>query len=179
MHRTIGMSRRDACHLPAKMPKQSQVSCPDLCPPSHFTSHTNTLIHTNHVLGFLSATRNIFEPLRVLGDLTWNRRTAEIPMESDAIAIEFLAQHDYDFEKALFRLTCDLGCGKGTTRLRMALNCNFDSSLHVHLFTYYLQTPSTACEQPKLSSVILLPPLSPSPRIAFSGNRRQCTELTR
>jgi len=48
-----------------------------------------------------------------MGDATWNKRTAEIPMESDAAAIEFLAQFDYDVDKALFRLTCDLGSGKG------------------------------------------------------------------
>jgi hypothetical protein len=49
-----------------------------------------------------------------MGDATWNKRTAEIPMESDAAAIEFLAQFDYDVDKALFRLTCDLGSGKGS-----------------------------------------------------------------
>jgi hypothetical protein len=33
-------------------------------------------------------------------------------MESDAIALEYLASYDYDVEKALFRITCDLGSSK-------------------------------------------------------------------
>lgn len=40
---------------------------------------------------FLAASRNIFEPLRVMNDISWNSETSAIPMESDALAIEYLA----------------------------------------------------------------------------------------
>jgi hypothetical protein len=40
---------------------------------------------------FIAATRNIFEPIKVMNDITWNSETSDIPMESDALAIEYLA----------------------------------------------------------------------------------------
>lgn len=37
----------------------------------------------------------------------------EVPLESDAQAIEFLAEHDYNVDKALFHLYTLLNYGKG------------------------------------------------------------------
>jgi hypothetical protein len=39
-----------------------------------------------------------------------------MPLESDVLALEYLASYEYDVEKALFNLFCDLGRGKGWLR---------------------------------------------------------------
>lgn len=33
-------------------------------------------------------------------------------MESDALALEYLADNDYDYKKAIFKLCAAVGCGK-------------------------------------------------------------------
>jgi hypothetical protein len=38
----------------------------------------------------------------------------DAPLESDGLAIEYLAHYDYDVDKALFNLFSELGCGKGS-----------------------------------------------------------------
>lgn len=46
-----------------------------------------------------------------------DEQTATIPLESDADAIEYLARHDFNFERAAYSLYCEMGCGKGEWQL--------------------------------------------------------------
>lgn len=72
-------------------------------------------------LDFLLHTRNLFERRKLgvsrqVGDeppVVWKKEHVSFPLESDEAAIEFLAKHDYDLNKAKFYLACILSGGRG------------------------------------------------------------------
>jgi hypothetical protein len=66
---------------------------------------------------FLVAVRNLLDPVRPSGQPFWAASQTSVPLETDVMALEYLASYDYDVEKALFNLYCDLGRGKGQYEL--------------------------------------------------------------
>lgn len=53
------------------------------------------------------------EPICPLHQKFWIKEQTQMPLESDVLALEFLASYDYNVDKALFGLYCELGRGKG------------------------------------------------------------------
>ena len=64
-------------------------------------------------LEFLTAVRNLLDPVRPKGQHFWAASQSTIPLETDVIALEYLSSYNYDVEKAMFNLYCELGRGKG------------------------------------------------------------------
>lgn len=62
---------------------------------------------------FLIAVRNLLDPVRPKGQQFWIGAQSAVPLETDVMALEYLASYDYDVERALFNLYCELGRGKG------------------------------------------------------------------
>lgn len=57
--------------------------------------------------------RNLLDPVRPKGQQFWVGAQSSVPLETDVLALEYLASYDYDVEKALFNLYCEIGRGKG------------------------------------------------------------------
>jgi hypothetical protein len=58
---------------------------------------------------FLVTTRNLFESDLLGDDEVWDEyMVSQIPLESDEIALEYLAKFNYDIEKALLIYCCQL-----------------------------------------------------------------------
>ena len=67
--------------------------------------------------------RNLFEPLRFQDEEFWSLESViATPMESDAEVIEFLADHDYNVDKAIFHLSSLMNYGKGA-HFRSFMHC--------------------------------------------------------
>ena len=70
---------------------------------------------------FLVIYRNIFESGETANGEDEERANwtidsvSEVPLESDAVALEYLARRDFNLEEALVALYCELGFSKGTT----------------------------------------------------------------
>jgi hypothetical protein len=60
--------------------------------------------------------RNLVDPTCPRSQKYWYGTQSEVPLESDVLALEYLASYEYDVDKALFNLFCDLGRGKGENR---------------------------------------------------------------
>lgn len=65
------------------------------------------------VTEFLAIVRNMVEPICPRHQKFWLAEQSQMPLESDVLALEFLASYDYNVDKALFGLYCELGRGKG------------------------------------------------------------------
>jgi len=64
----------------------------------------------------------MFEPIRFQDEDYWSlESTVACPLESDAEAIEYLAEHDYNVEKALFHLSTLINYNKGASQLKFLL----------------------------------------------------------
>lgn len=100
---------------------------------------------------FIAAVRNLLEPVRPYQQVFWTKENCELSLESDSFALEYLASFDYDTEKALFNIFCDLGCGKSKKRCEMecvhiiffSFSYNFSEKCshvifikHIYLSTY-------------------------------------------
>lgn len=73
-------------------------------------------LHFTHNTDFLVWYRNIFEAYQAPNGESWTKETVSTPLESDEIAMEYLARFGYDVRRAIFKLTCDLGSGKGNQK---------------------------------------------------------------
>jgi hypothetical protein len=60
--------------------------------------------------------------VRPKGQCFWTQSQCDIPLESDVYALEYLAAYNYEADKALFNLYCELSCGKGNFASHA---CNF------------------------------------------------------
>lgn len=64
-------------------------------------------------LEFLLVVRNLLEPICPRSQRFWTSEQSRLPLESDVFALEYLASFDYDVDRALFNMYCELGKGKG------------------------------------------------------------------
>ena len=85
------------------------------------------------VTEFLVTVRNLLDPVCPRTQKFWLRNQTSLPLESDVFALEYLSSYDYDVNKALFSLYCELGSGKGNSFIFIFLS---KSSI---LFTYDFQ----------------------------------------
>ena len=67
------------------------------------------------VTEFLVTVRNLLDPVCPRTQKFWLRYQTSLPLESDVFALEYLSSYDYDVNKALFSLYCELGSGKGNS----------------------------------------------------------------
>jgi len=81
---------------------------------------------------FLSTVRNLFDPIRPSRSTNWTAASVDVPLESDAIALEYLSAYDYDVSKAYFNIFCDMGCGKGPTYMHAYIH----SCIYIHTNTH-------------------------------------------
>jgi hypothetical protein len=62
---------------------------------------------------FLGIVRNMVDPVCPRNQRFWSKEQCVVPLESDVFALEYLASFDYNVDKALFSLYCEMGRGKG------------------------------------------------------------------
>jgi len=83
---------------------------------------------------FLSTVRNLFDPIRPSRSTNWTAASVDVPLESDAIALEYLSAYDYDVSKAYFNIFCDMGCGKGPTYMHAYIHSCIYIHTNMHAF---------------------------------------------
>ena len=87
---------------------------------------------------FLSTVRNLFDPIRPSRSTNWTAASVDVPLESDAIALEYLSAYDYDVSKAYFNIFCDMGCGKGHTCMHTYIHSCIYIYIQTCMHTYIL-----------------------------------------
>lgn len=71
---------------------------------------------------FLAFARNLSENIMMEEGKRWTPSdVAQVPLESDELALEYLCRHNYDVPLAKFKLMCQLANGKGVFLRRYQL----------------------------------------------------------
>eukprot|EP01035_Chromulina_nebulosa_P019402 gene19402-25275_t len=68
--------------------------------------------HQLAVEEFICVVRNLLSNIRLDKTLNWSQSQCKYPLDSDELAIEYLAKHGYDVSNATNHMLCDLTSGK-------------------------------------------------------------------
>lgn len=93
---------------------------------------------------FLTIVRNLLGTIHPRGHSNWAAEQTLQPLESDSFALEYLSTYDYNVEKALFSLYCEMGRGKGMLRVWILRMLPLS---HIKSLCFGVQTRSSAVEQ--------------------------------